>query len=321
MSNKVSIVMYHYARDLQASRYPGIKGLDLKLFREQIDFLKARYTFINCGQLLESCIHGADLPENSIFLTFDDGYIDHYTNVFPILKENNIQGFFSMPGKILAEGKLLDVNKIHFILASLPIGDLMPKIRERLDFYQGREYTIPPYEELYDKLAVANRFDTRDVIFIKRLLQVELDEALRNLITDDLFKDCVSLPEQAFAKELYMSYDQIKLMRREGMVFGIHGYEHYWMNRLSPEALENDIKKALDVFAGIVPEEWICCYPYGSHSDSVIDCVKRLGAAAGLSTEVKTATADFSGRYLLARFDTNDFPPVSERYLKFSVTK
>ena len=35
--NNLTIVMYHYVRDLKNSRYPDIKGLDVSLFKEQID--------------------------------------------------------------------------------------------------------------------------------------------------------------------------------------------------------------------------------------------------------------------------------------------
>ena len=35
---KLHIVMYHYTRDLRHSRYPKIKGLDLELFKEQIQW-------------------------------------------------------------------------------------------------------------------------------------------------------------------------------------------------------------------------------------------------------------------------------------------
>ena len=40
MNNSVSIVMYHYIRDLKNSRYPEIKGLDYDLFKEQIAFFQ-----------------------------------------------------------------------------------------------------------------------------------------------------------------------------------------------------------------------------------------------------------------------------------------
>lgn len=37
---KLTIAMYHYVRDLKYSRYPEIKGLDYKLFKQQIHFLQ-----------------------------------------------------------------------------------------------------------------------------------------------------------------------------------------------------------------------------------------------------------------------------------------
>ena len=35
--------MYHYTRDLPHSRYPHIKGLDLPLFRQQLEFFKQNF--------------------------------------------------------------------------------------------------------------------------------------------------------------------------------------------------------------------------------------------------------------------------------------
>ena len=163
-------------------------------------------------------------------------------------------------------------------------------------------------------MAVANRFDPAEVIFVKRLLQAELDERLRGMITDKLFQEAIEIDEESFARELYMSLDQVRLMQQEGMCFGIHGYDHYWMNRLDTKKLEEDITAALDVFSGVVPEKWICCYPYGSYSDEVISCAKAKGAILGLGTDVRIADIRRDDRFKLPRLDTNDFPPKSERY-------
>ena len=54
--------------------------------------------------------------KKSIFLTFDDGYKDHYDYVYPYLKERKIKGNFYPPIQVLKNNKVLDVNKIHFIL-------------------------------------------------------------------------------------------------------------------------------------------------------------------------------------------------------------
>lgn len=309
------VIMYHYVRKIEHSRYPGIKGLELRMFKEQIRFLQENnFEFVSIKDLTE----GKKVNDRSVVLTFDDGYIDHYTNVFPFLSDNGITGVFSMPAKIIREKKVLDVNKIHFILASADIKVIKDKVFERMNYYRGTEYDIAPNEELYNKLAVANRFDNKDTIFVKRLLQVELQEELRNKITDELFTEIVSDNEAAFVDELYMSMDQVKMMNKCGMEFGIHGYDHYWMNRLTPDELKMDIENAQLVFDGIINHDsWTCCYPYGSYSDDVIKVVKELGATSGLATDVGVYNPSENDIFKIPRLDTNDFPPKSDNYKNY----
>lgn len=101
--SKLCIVMYHYTRDLQHSRYPRIKGLDVGLFRRQLTFFKEHFTAVTMEEVMEAVEDGRELPENALLLTFDDGYIDHYTYAFPLLEEMGMQGSFFIPGKTFAE--------------------------------------------------------------------------------------------------------------------------------------------------------------------------------------------------------------------------
>lgn len=48
--NKVTIVMYHYVRDLANSRFPQIRGLDYSLFKKQIEFFKPKLSGCNHGR-------------------------------------------------------------------------------------------------------------------------------------------------------------------------------------------------------------------------------------------------------------------------------
>lgn len=308
----LEIIMYHYVRNLKSSRYPHIKGLETTLFKKQLQYLKQRYTFISTEQLINAIQTGDSLPRNSVLLTFDDGYLDHYTTVFPILMEYNIQGFFAMPGKILKENKMLDVNKIHYILASQNILVIKKRLHQLLDYYRGQEFDIPPMEDLTKRLAKANRFDDENTILVKRILQSELEEHLRNRITSQLFSEFVSDNEKAFVGELYLSRDQIRFMKKCGMHFGIHGYEHYWFDKLTPAVYEKDIRNSLEVFEDVINvNEWVFCYPYGASSQQVIQFSKESGSIAGVTTEARIANLDIDNPMLLPRFDTNDYPPVN----------
>ena len=54
--------------------------------------------------------------KNSLFLTFDDGLKCHY-KVHKILNKKGINGIFYIPTQILEKSKILNVHKIHLILA------------------------------------------------------------------------------------------------------------------------------------------------------------------------------------------------------------
>lgn len=170
---------------------------------------------------------------------------------------------------------------------------------------------------MFDKYAVANRFDKKETVYIKRILQTVLPECLRNKIASELFEEIVGIEEEKFAKELYMSKEQIKLLKNSGMYIGLHGYDHYWLNNLKSDELEQDLNQSLESMNGIIDENcWVMNYPYGAYNDNVIENIKSKGCKLGFSTEVRVGRLDKDNIFALPRLDTNDFPPKSEQYLK-----
>lgn len=302
--------MYHYVRDIENSRYPNIKGLDIKLFKEQVLYLKKFYNFITMEQLIDSIENNLSLPNKAVLLTFDDAYIDHFTQVFPVLIENNIQGSFYPPVKAITQHTVLDVNKIHHILAStIDKREIINEIYYYLDNYRS-EYDLESNEYYCQKLARPTRFDTSEVVFIKRLLQLELVESLRNIIANELFIKYIGLAEVVFSKELYMSIDQIKTMKHLGMHIGSHSYDHCWLNSLTIEQQKSQIKKSID-FIGEVGGDiinWTMCYPYGAFNDDTINVLREHKCKLALTTNVAIADIRLENRYTLSRLDTNDIP-------------
>lgn len=226
---KLYISMYHYTRNLKNSRYSRIKGLDSSYFEQQIEFMKINFNIVSMEQVIEASKGNLNLPENALLLTFDDGYIDNYTVAFPILEKYGVQGSFFIPGKTFSEHELLDVNKIHYLLACADIKSLVRDLEKEMEFYRGIEYTYDSTENLYREYAIPNRFDDGDTIFVKRMLQTVLPEDIRKKISSKLFSEYVGISEKQLAYELYMNEDQIRVMRKHGMYIGIHGYDHYWL--------------------------------------------------------------------------------------------
>lgn len=309
---KLSIIMYHYVRELRYSRFPETKGLETDQFGEQITYIKKHYNVISGDDLLAAAEVGSleALPPSALLLTFDDGYIDHFTQVFPILRREKLSGCFFPPVKCVLDNQVLDVNKIHFVLASVPNKQaIIYYILEMLDQYSVHYHTQSK-DYYWTKLAVANRFDPKEVVFIKRILQRELPEELRQIIINGLFQKYVSSDEVSFAKELYMSVDQIRCMRDSGMYIGSHGYGHYWLDSIDPAMQKEEIQLALEFVrrVGTRTDSWIMCYPYGAYNDSLLSILRSTGCKIGLTTKVGIADLQRDSLLALPRLDTNDLP-------------
>ncbi|MEK9645889.1 MAG: hypothetical protein VW547_10135 [Alphaproteobacteria bacterium] len=111
-------IMYHYVRQLSDPHFPLLRGLSLEEFDAQLDYLCRRYTIVAMETVVDAIEGTADLPPNAAALSFDDGYIDQYEQVFPRLQKRGLSAAFYPPRRAVTERRLLDVNKIQFILAS-----------------------------------------------------------------------------------------------------------------------------------------------------------------------------------------------------------
>ncbi len=312
MAKDLTIVMYHYIRDFARTRYPGIRGLDYAGFLRQLDHLAEHHTFVRMEDVVGAIRAGEALPDNAALLTFDDAYCEHYALAFPVLFDRGIQGSFFAPVDPVRHARLLDVNRVHFILASAV--DDPTRISAPLDaaISDARaQYHLETVETYRAEWARPNRFDDAETIYIKRMLQTVLPEDLRHQIATDLFARFVTADESAFASELYLSEPQAKVMQASGMYFGSHGASHYWLNRIAQTQQEQEVDRSLEFLRDIgspVDDYWAMCYPYGGWNDGLLDVLRSRHCTLGLTTEVATADLIQHNPLTLPRYDTNDFP-------------
>jgi len=311
MSRPVTIVMYHYVRELAHSRFPAIKGLSLERFRRQLDHIQANYTPVAVEDLIAALGPGGrDLPPRALLLTFDDAYTDHYVNVLPALLARGIRGCFFPPAQAVLEHVVLDVNKIHFILASAgDPGRLLAEVVALMEDFRA-DYDLAPARRYLQTAPADHRFDPREVVVIKRLLQRELPPPVRNEIVRRLFAEHVTTDETAFARELYMSADQLAGLRRAGMHVGSHGFSHAWLDRLDPAGQAAEIDRSLAFLdaLGASRDSWTICYPYGGYNASLLDLLRARRCRLGFGVTPRVADLDADEPLALPRVDTNDLP-------------
>ena len=85
----IPILLYHQVNDVDKNQLT----VPVSEFEEQIKYLVDNgYSFITPDEMLnawESEDGSITLPDKPVIITFDDGYIDTYKNVYPILQQYN----------------------------------------------------------------------------------------------------------------------------------------------------------------------------------------------------------------------------------------
>jgi peptidoglycan/xylan/chitin deacetylase (PgdA/CDA1 family) len=305
----LTVVMYHYVRPIAGSRYPGIKGLELAAFEGQLDYLQRHHAFVTARDVVEAARASVPLPANPVLLTFDDGYADHREHVLPALVRRGIGGAFFPPACTAIDRRMLDVNRVHFVLAAADPAAVVRIIESRVEERRA-EFDLAPVETYRAEYAHASRFDTAPVSYIKRMLQRALPQPLRHAIADELFRRFVTADERSFVDELYLDVDDLREMRDAGMEIGSHGDSHQWLDSLSGDEQRVDIEHSLRLLDAVdVPRlDFLFCYPYGSYDADTLRVLAALGCAAAFTTTVGLAKASAATLLQLPRLDTNDLP-------------
>jgi peptidoglycan/xylan/chitin deacetylase (PgdA/CDA1 family) len=306
----LSIVMYHYVRDGARTRYPGLKVRSIEEFDGQLDYITRHYRVCGTRDVLAAARGERRLPPNACLLTFDDGFLDHFTVVLPRLVERGLSGSFYAPVAAVEERRVLDTHKIQIVLAEAPDhGKVARRILDMLEDYRG-EWPLPAGDALYSQYARASRFDGPEITFIKRVLQRGLPEPVRAAITGRLFDEYAGADEGTVAQELYMDHSQLRTMVHFGMEVGGHGADHVWLDSLERAAQAAEIARTAAFLArvhGGPPADWVMCYPFGAYNADTLSLLPGAGCALGLTTRVDLAT-NLRAPLELPRLDTNDLP-------------
>tara|TARA_B100000900_G_scaffold79224_1_gene63682 strand:- start:15522 stop:16460 length:939 start_codon:yes stop_codon:yes gene_type:complete len=307
MNKKLSVITYHYVRDVKKSSFPGLKVQSIKTFKKQLNYFKNKYNVLTPKNFLDVINGQIKLKKNSCLLTFDDGYVEHFTTVLPELKKRNISAIFFAPAEAISKRKLADVNKIQLILSV--IKDKKKLLIEIETYLQKKKFkfNLKNLEKKFIK-KFNKRHDDEETKKIKFLLQVALPLNIRRKICETLFRKYVSKNEKSISKKIYMTLNQLKILKQNGMQIGGHGYHHLRMNLLDKNKQEQEIKKTvrfLKIF-NKDKNDLIMCYPHGAYNLSTIKLLKKYNFKCAFTSNKGYSDIKESYLFKLNRFDTND---------------
>lgn len=118
---KMPILLYHYVEYVKDDKDTIRKSLNIipYIFDAQVKTLKdAGYTFITPADLSDFLDDKKELPIKSVILSFDDGYRDFYTDVFPILKKYQVKAVAYIVPNFLNKPNNMDLWQLQELAQS-----------------------------------------------------------------------------------------------------------------------------------------------------------------------------------------------------------
>jgi peptidoglycan/xylan/chitin deacetylase (PgdA/CDA1 family) len=286
-------VGYHYVAAEAPHEPRAIFPVSVDALRAQLELLGRSWEFVSRNELLAAAAGDAALPERACAITFDDGLRCQVELALPVLEELGIPAIFFVPGKPVAEGRVLRVPKVH-------------ALRERIDDAELLE--LVGAEDVPEDVAREHyRYDTPQAARVKYLLNMALAADERDRVVGAAFAE-IFPDEAAFAARLYMSREEIRALAPS---VGAHSYAHEPLALMSPEELDRDLERCtalVEELTGERPRAF--SYPHGTPSTIDVATARRL-AAAGYRvafTMERALNRSLDEPLLLGRLDANDAP-------------
>jgi peptidoglycan/xylan/chitin deacetylase (PgdA/CDA1 family) len=105
----IPILMYHVISKAPGGVPNAELWVDKDTFADEMHALRsAGYTGITLAQAWDGWRHGGPLPKHPIVISFDDGYLSHYTHAKPVLRKLGWPGVLYLEIKSIGPGGLTE---------------------------------------------------------------------------------------------------------------------------------------------------------------------------------------------------------------------
>lgn len=282
----LSVFMFHDIRDhfdIKHSRRYNLKSfLSIKQFVDYINYIVSRFKVISTEQLSSGDITGGN--DDCAILTFDDGLIDHYNNVLPILKHYKIKGTFLIASKPATESYIIHSHKIQFIISCVADESLLVK---RIFDELGVDNEEQVY--LWEKYSISNHngnWWTKEMVFITNFFRNYKD---RYPIVDTLFSELVASDFKRFNESFYLKPEHVTKLVKAGMDIGGHGHTSENLLLLDDIGVREDVSKSIAFVKGLSKSSITSfSYPNGGYNKKIIDILAISSCDVAFTTEEKT---------------------------------
>lgn len=284
-SRFLTVINYHRINDVT----PDFDSFRLNvsatpsMFEEQMQYLSRWFHVVSVEEVVLWLCGKANLPPHAALITFDDGYLDNYTNAYPILRKYNFPAVI-----FLTTGHINTDEPFYWDLAAYCF------------FHTTKSSVLFPdnTEKHWNNEREREFISNSWIESLKALPDAEKKKWVNELPTQ-----LDARPPKGYFQNLMMNWNQVREMSRNGIEFGGHTIKHPILSRVSLEQARAEINGSISQIEKELGKSILSfAYPNGLNND-VNSSIENITADAGC----KVAFTLINGPVSLREVKSNPF--------------
>jgi peptidoglycan/xylan/chitin deacetylase (PgdA/CDA1 family) len=220
------------------------------VFRQQLQFLKTHYRVIHPEDFRVWIEQGKPLPPRAVLLTCDDGLLNSFTDMLPVLQSEGVSClFFVTAASCTDTPDMLWYEELYHLMRTRPLNE--PELQ--LPMEQGTE---PESSGSFQALW----WNT-----VRRASQLDLGTR-----TEWIARVRTRCGQKQFGSERrwrLLNVSELKQLAEAGMSIGAHTRSHPVLSVCSEEQARREILESkLDIERALGRPVWAFAYPFGNPS-------------------------------------------------------
>lgn len=189
-----------------------------------IKHLSKHYQFVSIGDAVEQLERG-DVREESVVLTFDDGFRDNYINLLPVLKKHNVPAVFYVNASVISTNQNLWFQAVINYFFAIE--------EERIFIEENQtEYNLADAKKRYQAA-----FD-----FMQYIQNNKHPTEFYSVIEKLAGEKCLPTEE-----DYHMTWGDLKQLVEEPLItLGAHSYRHFPLGYCDEELSEYEITTSIE---------------------------------------------------------------------------
>ena len=297
------VLLYHHIRD-DNDKTPSLslveEGVTAAALEAQLSAFRHWYRPGTSSELAAALRGECALDDDSLVVTFDDGYRDNLTLAGPILRRHQLHGLI-----FIATGFIESQQRFWWIELNDAIRAMTPESLARARSLEGAASIFCDLPASAD----ANNFESKRRLRMHvalRLGRLPFGQrhALLKALREASLPSATSLP--------LLDWNELNDISRDGFEVGAHTVNHPHLSRVSPEIQFQEIQESVECLTtrlGTRPTAF--AYPHGDINETAEQTVRGIGFETAYAAHPGAATPGRTNPFRVPRIQLDAKDPAT----------